>query len=65
MFQQQHQQQQQNGVAGVPSNDLASYDEEQPDQSSDGMRFAFNPWMGWPETLETYGFPQGVDDDYF
>ncbi|KAL2404589.1 hypothetical protein ABEF93_006148 [Exophiala dermatitidis] len=54
-----------NGIAATANNEPASYDEEPPDQSSDGMRFAFNPWMGWPETLETYGFPQGVDDDYF
>ncbi|EXJ89661.1 hypothetical protein A1O3_02728 [Capronia epimyces CBS 606.96] len=57
--------QQQNNVAGNANNEPASYAEERPDQSSDEMRFAFNPWMGWPETLETYGFPQGVDDDYF
>ena len=31
----------------------------------DGMRMAFNPWMGWPETLETYGFTQALDDEYF
>lgn len=60
-----YQRQNENGVAGNSSSEPASYDEEQLDQSSDGMRFAFNPWMGWPETLETYGFPQGVDDDYF
>ena len=46
-------------------NERASYDRENSGESVDGMRFAFNPWMGWSETLEGYGFTQNLDDDYF
>ncbi|KIW99878.1 uncharacterized protein Z518_10806 [Rhinocladiella mackenziei CBS 650.93] len=40
-------------------------EESESDQWMDGMRFAFNPWMGWSETLEAYGFSQDMDGDYF
>ncbi|KAJ9608857.1 hypothetical protein H2200_006628 [Cladophialophora chaetospira] len=46
-------------------NEPTNYAQEDQNQWLDGMRLAFNPWMGWPETLETYGFTQDLDDDYF
>ncbi|OAL34644.1 hypothetical protein AYO20_06061 [Fonsecaea nubica] len=49
------------GGSGEPTN----YALEDQGQWLDGMRLAFNPWMGWPETLETYGFSQDLDDEYF
>lgn len=48
-------------VGSEPTN----YAQDDQGQWLDGMRLAFNPWMGWPETLETYGFTQDLDDDYF
>ena len=54
-------------VAGVEtvSNEPTNYAQDGQNQWLDGMRLAFNPWMGWPETLETYGFTQALDDEYF
>lgn len=46
-------------------NEPTNYAQEDQNQWLDGMRLAFNPWMGWPETLETYGFTQELDDEYF
>jgi hypothetical protein len=51
-------------VEGV-TNEPTNYAQEDQNQWLDGMRLAFNPWMGWPETLDTYGFTQDHDDDYF
>jgi hypothetical protein len=49
----------------VVSNEPTNYAQDDQNQWLDGMRLAFNPWMGWPETLETYGFTQALDDEYF
>ena len=49
----------------VGANEPTNYSQEDQNQWLDGMRLAFNPWMGWPETLETYGFTQALDDEYF
>lgn len=62
-----------NGMPYEKSNTAAVSTEKEPsyyleeDQGrwSEEMRIAFNPWMGWPETLETYGFSQDLDNDYF
>jgi hypothetical protein len=51
-------------IETVPS-EPTNYAQDDQGQWLDGMRLAFNPWMGWPETLETYGFSQELDDDYF
>ena len=53
------------GVVEAVSNEPTNYAQDDQGQWLDGMRLAFNPWMGWPETLETYGFSQDLDDDYF
>lgn len=57
-------QEQSDRAAEVPSNEPTNLAEADQSQWLDGMRFAFNPWMGWPETLETYGFSHDLDDDY-
>lgn len=40
-------------------------DSHGPSESQNTMGLAFNPWMGFSESLESYGLTLSLDEDYF